>query len=429
MEYIKLPISIGTKVVNTLRKYGIEPRVNELGLLSLEFTQEELNMIKELEISNPQKGCLKGIENLKCLEKLTIKTKGDTAYEKEPSSIDDKDIKLISMLSSLKTLQIDNQRGITWLNLDDLVNLEELIVTRNTSLEQITGLEKLKKLKELTECGNKELFTIDNLAECINQNELDFLELDLLHYDEVVNNCDKIKSMINCSFSEVVGKSKVSYTYYQLLLFHKKCLEYAKQSDEFSNDKREKITYLEHLLAKNITYDYDGRDSENRAHVEDGKQRGYSKGVNSAYNGIMYGSAVCEGYTRSMQYILKLMGIKSKNVHCIGGANRITINEAYHDQVSLPDRDYHSIIRVEDPNYVYYCDPCWDSSRYHSGDKSLPYCLLTKNEMSKTHTMSFEEDNIIFDMNYPRENINYVLQKMKTNQQNKPEDAQEGRSR
>ena len=36
------------------------------------------------------------------------------------------------------------------------------------------------------------------------------------------------------------------------------------------------------------TYDYDGRDSEKRAHVEDGKQRGYSKGVNSAYNGIMY---------------------------------------------------------------------------------------------------------------------------------------------
>ena len=410
MQYIKLPIGLGTTVAGILKGYGIEPRVNSLGLLSLEFTQEELDMIKELNIVNPQHGSLNGIENLKCLEKLSISTTGETAYDKTPTSISDKDIKTIGMINTLKSLEIDNQRGITWVYLDNLSNLEELRITKNTSLQDVVGLDKLTKLKEITEYGNKELYQIENIATAINNNDLDVLELDVLHYDEVVKDCPNIKDMINCSFSEqVIGKQKVSYSYYQMLLFHKRCLQIAKLADGFSSDKMEKIIYLENLLAKKISYDYDGRDSENRVHTEDGKQVGKSNGTNSAYNGIMFGSAVCEGYTRSMQYILKQMGIKSKNVHCIGGANRITINEFYHNQVNLPDSDYHSIIRIEDENHMYYCDPCWDSCRYHRGDKSLPYCLLTKKEMSKSHTLSFEEDNIIFDIGYPREFLDYAI--------------------
>ena len=428
MELIKLPIGLGSIVVEILKKYDIKPRTNSLGLLSFEFSQEELDMINELNIVNPSKGVLNGIENLKCLEKLSISTSGRTAYEKYPSSISDDDIKKIGNLTSLKSLRIDNQRGITWVYLDNLTNLEDISITRNTALEDLVGLEKLEKVKEFSECGNKELYKIENIASFINKNELDVLELDLLHYDEVVNECNKLKNMVNCSFSEQMSSGKrISYSYYQMLLFHRKCLQIAKSANEFSHDKGDKIVYLENLLAKTIKYDFDGRDSENRAYTEDGKQRGYSNGTNSAYNGIMFGSAVCEGYTRSMQYLLKLIGIKSKNVYCIGGAERITINESYHNQVSLPDSDYHSIIRIDDTNSSYYCDPCWDSSRYHKGDTSLPYCLLTKKEMSKTHTMSFEEENNIFDIAYPRKNVEYAIKKIET--YNNEVEVQENRGR
>ena len=47
MELIKLALDIGLKIVDVLKTKGIEPRKNKLGLLSFEFTQEELNEITE----------------------------------------------------------------------------------------------------------------------------------------------------------------------------------------------------------------------------------------------------------------------------------------------------------------------------------------------------------------------------------------------
>ncbi len=416
MELIKLPMNLGLTVAKILKNYNIEPRKNERGILSLEFTQEELDLIKELSIVNPTKGCIDGIENLRCLDKLSISTHGYTAYIKDAISITDKDITKISKLRNLKFLEIDNQSSIYSVDLDELQNLEEIKITRNTTLEEINGLGKLEHVKEFIEYGNKELFTIDDIEKFINNNELDTIELDVLHYNEIIGNANKLNQIINCDFSESIsGNKTVSYSYYQMLLFHKKCLEIANEAKKISQDIRTQIIFVENYLAKNISYDYDALDSKKRAHFEDGKQKGRSYGTNSAYNGIMFGSAVCEGYTRSMQYILKLMGIKTKNVHCIGGADKIRINESYHNQVTLPDDGYHSIIRVDDNNSIYYCDPCWDSCRFHAGDQSLPYCLLTKKEMSKSHTLSFEEDNIIYDIPYPRDYVSGTIQYINKN--------------
>ena len=422
MELIKLPISLGITVTGILKKYGIEPRKYQegpfKGNLSLEFTPEELSMVKEISIINPSYGCLDGIEHLTSLEKLRISTAGDTAYDKTPSSINDKDIDKIEKITSLKSLEIDNQSKVSWVYLDNLENLEEIVITRNSSLETVLGLEKLKKVKQFYEYGNKELFKIENIDKLIENNELEDINLDLMHFDEVVNQQKKINNIIGSNFVETITeKEDVRYTYYQALLFHRKSLEIAKKAMEYSPSKRDRIMFVENYIAKNIEYDYEGRDSEDRVHREDGKRRGYKNGTNSAYNGIMYGKAVCEGYTRSMQYILKQMGIKTKNVYCIGGADKISINESYHNMVSLPNDGYHSIIRVDDMNSIYYFDPCWDSCRYHQGDITFPYCYLTKKEMSQSHTMSFEEDSVIYDIPMPRNEVNGVMQKIQSQQE------------
>jgi hypothetical protein len=60
----------------------------------------------------------------------------------------------------------------------------------------------------------------------------------------------------------------------------------------------------------------------------------------------------------------------------------------------LPKTGYHSICRVDRSGGCYYCDPCWDACSYQKGDKSLPYLLLTKEQISKDHTLSFDEQNI-----------------------------------
>ena len=415
MGIIKLPISLGLIVVEILKKQNIEPRKVEngmfKGMLSLEFSQEELDLVKEINITNPSSGCLDGIENLRCLESLQITTTGSTAYQKSPASITDNDISKIAKIKNLKFLKIDNQSKISWVYLDHLENLEYVKITRNTSLEEIYGLNKLHKLKEFIEYGNKELFVLDGIGELINQNELETFQIDFLHFDEVYEYLDKL-NLISCNFSETLrGKNiTIDYTLLKMLYFHNRCLEIAKEAQKFSLDTKSQIIYVENYLAKNIVYDYDALKTKKRVHYENGVKRGKSYGTNSAYNGIMFGTAVCEGYTRSMQYILKLMGIKSKNVHCIGGANKISINESYHNQVSLPDDGYHSIVRIDSQNSIYYCDPCWDSCRFHRGDNTLPYCLLTKKEILKTHTLSFEEDDVIYDISYPRDYVSNVIE-------------------
>ena len=59
----------------------------------------------------------------------------------------------------------------------------------------------------------------------------------------------------------------------------------------------------------------------------------------------------------------------------------------------LPDDGYHSIISIDDMDYL-YDDPCWNAGRYQRGDKSMPWTLLTKEEISRDHTLSFYERNI-----------------------------------
>lgn len=419
MEMIKLPVNLGVKIVEILRKKGIEPRKETdgafKGSLSLEFTQEELDSITELNIQNPSFNCLDGIEYLHNLKSLNISTIGDTAYQKEVASITDKDIMKIGKLTSLTSLSINNQSRISWVCLDNLVNLEELEITRNSFIEEISGLKKLHKLKDFTEYGNKNLFMIDDINETIKNNNLEIFEVDVLHFPEVCQSKNKLTNMINCDFTETFSRKTISYTYYQLLNFHNKCSLIAEQALNFSNDKRAQIIFVEKYLAENIKYDYLGLDSINRTYSDGENTRGKKGGTNSAYNGIMFGAAVCEGYTRSMQYILKLMNIKTKNVRCISGSNKILINESYHNQIVLPDDGYHSIIRIDDQNSIYYCDPCWDSCLWHEGNTTLPYCLLTKEEISKDHTLSFEEDEVIYNIKYPRNYVKNTLEYIQNN--------------
>ena len=408
MELIKLPLDIGLKIVDVLKTKGIEPRKNQLGLLSFEFTQEELNEITELTINNPTLNSLIGLENLKKLEKLTINSIY-SAYKKNNPSISDKDISVISKITSLKSLKIANQEKISWLYLDNLTNLEELTIIRNNQLDEISGLDKLKKIRELSIYGNKELYELAHIQDLIISNDLDLLELDLLSYPEVCDLRSKLSIIINCSFKETLSHGgELSYNSGVASIFHKKSLEIIKNAVGLSRNNLDIIILIEKYLAQNISYDYDARDRENRAHFENGQKRGLNNGTQSAYNGLMLGSCVCEGYTRAMQYLLKTLNIKTKNVYCIGGKDQIKINENYHNQVNLPNDGYHSIIRVEINNEVYYCDPCWDSCRWHRGEQTLPYCLKNKKDILKDHTLSFEEDNVSIDGSTISVNEKYI---------------------
>lgn len=142
----------------------------------------------------------------------------------------------------------------------------------------------------------------------------------------------------------------------------------------------------------------------------------HQDGANGAYNAFIYGTCVCEGYTRAMQYLLRLKGIKSHNVHCIAGEDKLHMSTDKQDDIykkyDLPNDGYHSIISIDDINYL-YDDPCWNAGRYQKGNKSMPWTLLTKEEISKDHTLSFNERNINNNtLNVPRSAIQTAMQRI-----------------
>mgnify|MGYP006383406715 CR=1 FL=1 len=91
MELIRLSVDLGLLVIKQLKDKGIEPRKNNFGILSFEFTQDELNLIEELTIDGPSYNCLVGLENFKNLKRLKIDSLY-YAYKKNNLSICDKDI-------------------------------------------------------------------------------------------------------------------------------------------------------------------------------------------------------------------------------------------------------------------------------------------------------------------------------------------------
>lgn len=138
-------------------------------------------------------------------------------------------------------------------------------------------------------------------------------------------------------------------------------------------------------------------------------------GANGAYNAITKNISVCEGYTRGMQYLLKLKGIKSHNVDCFAGKDTTHMADGKQDEYTtyiLPNfNDYHSIICIDDYDFL-YDDPCWNACRYQKGDKSMPWILKTKKEISEDHTLSFDERNIDNnDLGQPRNLIQASIQR------------------
>ena len=417
-DYIVLPRSLGIKVNGILKeKIGLIPRVNKMGLMSFEFTREELNLIKRLSFDNPVRGEIQGVELLPNLKTLVIKSDGNTAYkqDKNISSIDDEDSACIYKCKNLENLTIENQGKLSFIDVSQMEKLHFLSVKRNAKLEEISGLEKATGLWQLDCYGNESLHEIGDLNKVIMQNkELTDLNLDILLFPDAVGydvrtgsiSEDTIKKFedMNVFWHEILVRGKsIKIGNHQMMNMHKKACKALEDYVPKQCDKYTIVMGIEQYLSENVRYDYEAL-KNNHSHSYDSKEddlpaivTGPIGGANGAYNAFTYGTCVCEGYTRAMQYLLRLKGIKSHNVHCISGEDKLHMSTDKQDdkykRYDLPDDGYHSIISIDDINCL-YDDPCWNASRYQRGNKSMPWTLLTKEEISRDHTLSFNERDI-----------------------------------
>lgn len=417
---IKLPINLGMRVSKILQeKHNIPTRTNNFGILDFSFTEEELSLITSLELRNPVPGDLEGLHFLPNLQSLSVETRAITAHiqQKNIPSITDKDMAEISKCTSLKDLSIVNQAKATWLDVSKLKNLQKLVVSHNQHLDDIFGMDKLEKLWILKCYGNNRLQQIENLDQILTQNtELGELNLDVLLFPNAIGYNQSTGQYNRASLAQIQelagvgivtwgealnGNRAITINTNQMIQLHNKACEILENNVSPTADTRDIIIGIEQYLASNVKYDYDGMEHGHTGGTNFNGvriQNGPKGGTNGAYNALVRNTCVCEGYTRGMQYLLKLKGINSHNVDCYAGKDTTHMASNSHENqyttYVLPDSaEYHSIICIDDYNYL-YDDPCWNACYYQQGDKSMPWLLKTKEEISQDHTLSFDERGV-----------------------------------
>lgn len=136
-EFIKLPLSLGIKINEILKeKIGFVPRQNKIGIMTFEFTREELEQIEKLNFENPSRCEIEGIEQLPNLKTLIIRSTGNTAYkqDKNIASISDKDSSCIYKCKNLENLSIENQAKLSFLDVSQMKKLHFFSATRNSRI-------------------------------------------------------------------------------------------------------------------------------------------------------------------------------------------------------------------------------------------------------------------------------------------------------
>ena len=379
-DLISIPLSLGLVLQEELKKLNIEPRVDKYGMRTPQFTREELEKITSLTFENPTRGELIGIDLLPNLKSLTIKSTGHGSYTQEKNlySISNEDARFISKCKNLEFLEISNQTKLEYIDVGKLEKLKVLDLTNNSRLESLDGLDLLTNLYEIDCIGNESLTMLENLDEVILKNsELCDLKLDLLLYPDAIGfsleNINGRKEVLDkfqlmtVTWEEILSNSEfIKINNVQMQKMHEKACEALSRYVPEGNNKLLSVLGIELFLAENVVYDNNSIKDESHTHSGTGIQIGNKVvniasgpigGANGAYNAFMINTCVCEGYTRAMQYLLRLKGIKSHNVHCISGEDTYHMSTDKGDDMykryNLPDDGYHSIISIDDLDYLY----------------------------------------------------------------------------
>ena len=431
-EKIKLSLDIAREVTKFLKKRNLWD--NSRAMMD-GYTKKELSMIKNITLDSPQAGACRNLKFLPNLTTLTI----NNAFNHESEvrnlvSLTDKDMEDIYECKNLDYLTIRNQPEITEIQLEKLPKLQVVDICNNEQLKFLTGIDKLPDLSVLTCYGNEALKNIPNLCDAIKKYNFSDLNLDLMHfpnaigYNPLTGTHDKAAvAKLNAYHDNYRSTVKWTQNFHtiddlkhpwktknivinhaQMVQLHNKACQILDENVQPYAGTRDTIIAIEKYLAENVTYDSDSikKHSEHTHHVpfHDGytTTMGPQYGANGAFNCLMFGTSVCQGYARGEQYLLALKGIRSSEISCVGTQDTIGISDGkkvwdnvYEAAAARRDSHAnHSIIRIDD-YYNLYSDPTWNASRgTKKGDKSLPFSLRTKEEISKTHTLLRFDRNI-----------------------------------
>ena len=433
MEYekIKLPVSLGMAVSKYLmNEKGISPQINQYGLMEFRFLPEELEMVKRIELSNVKKDALEKIKHLKNLETLIISnedghhenSENAEAHESEEYSIEDRDFIDIAQCENIKNLTIIAQNKLKRIDLNYFKNLQYLELRCNKNLEEIEAGRDIDKLEAFICCDNEKLKNTEEIGRIVERNlKLSKLIIDVMNFPDAIEYdyhsgeynkeiVERLKKISSVQFEECFeGDRIIKLTLKDMIKMHNKACKILHLYVQDTANKKDVIVGIDNYLAKNVEYDEKAAthvhvDLNENDCIESEKEfrfvKSPSHGASGAFNALVYNQCICEGYTRAMQYLLKLKGIKSHDVYCRPKVreknffNTEEENSKVGQYKIMFEDEYHSILCVDD-YYLLYVDACLDAKFYRKGDKTFPFLLKTKEQIEETHQFVSNQDDVM----------------------------------
>lgn len=381
MNAINLDLKLGTAVRSFLDKKfkgkTAPPKIPNAYNYNQTFSQEELEAVTDLQLSDIQN--FSELSLFPNLKNLTISTS-------ENLSLSEQDMETLKKIPTLESLSINGYCGFKTIDCLDFSHaLYSLSLTNCPDLERV---ENLNANIEFFKCvGN---YSIKNVQEIVSNtiHNRDFITDYVLDVSYAPVFFKRLKTLegrikpetlelmkLNIRFGEEISRKIFTHSFNVINAIQKKTEEISSKIISPKDDELSKFSSLYLWVCKNVKYDFDGLNSSNRMASSNGLTQGERLGTNNYLNGLLYGKCVCEGFSKTLQYLCAYNNIPTNLVLCHAG------NE-------LPDNVFdHSILQYEEHGKSSFCDITWDAMAYQSGKKDFRYFLLTKEEMSKDHKL------------------------------------------
>lgn len=367
---MKLGYQMALLVDKTLKEQGYDRNINELDKMFNFFSEEELSMITELELTEMYD--VSGIEHLTNLKKLYI---GSIDFSKATTGKSIKynpyinkifDFGFLRGLKTLEELQIENDVNIKSLDVSNLENLQTLVLIHNPKLSKLKGLEDLKQLKNVVIYGNSITSDFDIQRYIENTLATQTNILDISMYMSAVKGDRGLAKLI--SDAVLLGKTKLKFGEYigflnlsvvkpeNLYDMYTKLDIFFKRNDLYNASEIDKIAFVYNYVVRNVRFAKEELERRNNEFLNIKRQNKEVPeylvknfiSLHNSYIAFHFKRANCEGTVNLMSFMFHMLGIQSTNVHCI--------DKRFKNCFS-PN---HSLIRVMCDNDWYYCDPTYD---------------------------------------------------------------------
>lgn len=315
----------------------------------------------------------------------------------------------------LEELHIKNQKELTIIDLSRLRNLKVLEIISNSRLYKIEGIPD--EIKCFTFFDNPLYRNPKQICEYLIRNieSATEFDLDMMYYIDLQNMLfenpskykyedimdlvslytkwsekitDERKYLVTDWNREKSEKQLATYTTSEMNILFQKAMEIINLYTRPTDKPLEKFAILYYWMCSNVTYDQKGAENNHTSYIDSSKPgekiiTGKIGGTNGTYNGLMLKSAVCQGYTKAFQYLLKIIGIKSFDTLCI------TSDKSKLTEGAVAD---HSITKANLGGSCFYCDITWDAVRFQKqNNKLFYYFMMSIEDISKDHKLIGED--------------------------------------